>query len=110
MKLVFLSLASILIAIALWLVQDLMRYALSEQYREFGYIGYGSFLRISGIIPRLGIIWCPLFGSFLIFLKYGKLAFKRLPMGDDRMLICLLLVCLFLEYLFEQIQIGTPSG
>jgi hypothetical protein len=70
-------------------------YALSEQYRVVGYIEYGSFLQMSGIMPQLGIVLAPFLSSVLIFLKYGKIACKSLTEVDDRVALCMFMGGLF---------------
>jgi hypothetical protein len=94
-KLFIFGLSSILFALGFWFLQNLAMYALSHQYREVGYIEYGSFLRVSGIIPQLGIVLVPVVSSVLIFLWYGKYAHRTLTTREDRVLVWLLLIVLF---------------
>jgi len=81
---------SILLTVGLWFIQNLAMYTLSPQYRDVGYIEYGSFLRMNGIVPQLAIIFVPLVGSVLIFIWCGKLANRSLRVREYRVLVWLL--------------------
>jgi uncharacterized protein YqgC (DUF456 family) len=89
-------LAAILITISLWLIQSLAMYSMSKQYREIGYIRYGSLREIGSFIPQLGIIFVPFFGCVLLFLIQMKMFFKSFQMLEDRIPFSFVLVVLFI--------------
>jgi len=71
-------------------------YALSKQYREIGYINYGSFRQINSLTPQIGIILVPFIGSVLTFLIQMRMTFKSFQTADERLPLCFLLVVLLL--------------
>jgi hypothetical protein len=95
MKLTVYSLIFILTTIGLLLIQNLEMYFFSKQYREVGYIEYGSFLNIGSIVEQVGILVCPFVCSVFVYWNYGKRACKNLIHEGDRIFICVLLVGLF---------------
>ena len=96
MKLTKHYLAAVLITISLWLIQTLAMYSLSKQYREVGYIRYGSLREIGSFVPQVGIIFAPFFGSLFLSIVQMRMFFKSFHLVEDRLPFSFVLFVLFI--------------